>query len=120
VGDPKAVGVARSALDDLIGDADLQAFQSARLLVSELVTNALRHGGRPGGGWIELSAVIGGGVLRVEVCDPGSGFEATPTIPSGPQASGWGLLLVSRLAARWGTQREDGRFCVWFEIPAAI
>ena len=51
-------------------------------MVSELVTNGLRHGAIESGQRIELSVTLVAGLLRVEVCDPGPGFtprHARPT-----------------------------------------
>ena len=55
--------------------------------------------------------------LRVEVHDPGSGFELeqAPTDPL--RASGWGLVLVAELADRWGVDQSP-RTRVWFEMDA--
>jgi anti-sigma regulatory factor (Ser/Thr protein kinase) len=54
--------------------------------------------------------------VRVRILDPGAGFEARkPEPPSSGSAGGYGLVLLDRLADRWGVQREDG-FAVWFEV----
>ncbi|MFE6489514.1 ATP-binding protein, partial [Streptomyces sp. NPDC057757] len=70
----------------------------AVLLVSELVGNALRHGGGPG----DLVLVRVTGRLRIEVSDA----SPRPPVPRPPhhpdEAGGLGLLLLSRLALRWG------------------
>jgi hypothetical protein len=60
---------------------------------------------------------VTGGVLRVEVHDPGHGFELRDA-PSDPlRASGWGLVLVEELADRWGVDHAP-RTRVWFEMDA--
>ena len=116
VDDPRSVGTARQALDGLTQYVTRDVVNDVRLLVSELVTNALRHADRAGT-WVLFSAAVAGGVVRVEVCDAGSGFDATaPAVPTADQSSGWGLYLVDRIADRWGLDRGEGRFCVWFEI----
>jgi anti-sigma regulatory factor (Ser/Thr protein kinase) len=90
-----------------------EAGEFAVLLVSELVTNAMRHGGEP----IRLVADLTASGLRVEVYDGNS--DAVPAIrdirPDAP--GGRGLRLVDALADRWGTTEVagDGKF-VWFEI----
>jgi anti-sigma regulatory factor (Ser/Thr protein kinase) len=83
-----------------------------RLLVSELVTNAVRHAE---GEAVRLVVALKGRTLRIEVHDPGHGFELKPP-PSDPlRASGWGLVLVEELADRWGVDHSP-RTRVWFEM----
>lgn len=111
-----AVRAARAAVRDrlrawgLSGLADIAA-----LLVSELVTNSLRHATGPIG--VRLVRPSGdGGVLLVEVSDP---------LPDPPRArsaadedeGGRGLQLVARTSRRWGTRpgRGAGK-TVWFEL----
>jgi anti-sigma regulatory factor (Ser/Thr protein kinase) len=113
---PEAVGLARDALDDLSGTVSEASLEDARLLVSELVTNSIRHGHlATGRDHIELRADIEGDALRVEVSDPGGGFHRQPR-RAASEGSGWGLYLVGRLAERWGVS-SDGPTFVWFEIP---
>jgi anti-sigma regulatory factor (Ser/Thr protein kinase) len=82
------------------------------LLVSELVTNSVKHAGAGPGEPIDLELRASADKVRVEVGDPGPGFE--PTMARS-EPGGFGLLLVARLADRWGVER-DPRTCVWFEI----
>jgi anti-sigma regulatory factor (Ser/Thr protein kinase) len=87
-----------------------------RLLVSELVTNSIRHvsgSDRP----IELAVQIGARAIRVEVRDGGSGFEPGKPEPRGADG-GFGLFLVERMASRWGVDTRDGTR-VWFELDLA-
>jgi anti-sigma regulatory factor (Ser/Thr protein kinase) len=85
-----------------------------RLLVSELITNAVRHvtgSAQP----VELAVRIGAGAIRVEVRDGGSGFKpARKPEPRGADG-GFGLFLVERMASRWGVDTQDGTR-VWFEL----
>lgn len=112
---PAAVGLARHQLDRLGDRLSDEALEDARLMVSELVTNSLRHGSLGPGQQIELSFSISRGVLRVEVCDPGPGFVPEPRSAVSSDGSGWGLFLVARLADRWGVH-NDGVSRVWFEL----
>jgi anti-sigma regulatory factor (Ser/Thr protein kinase) len=84
-----------------------------RLLVSELVTNSVRHAGRPAGAPLRIRAAAVDGVVRVEVHDRGHGWVRRRSADGRP--GGFGLSLVERLAARWGVNHEDGT-CVWFEL----
>jgi len=118
---PHAATMARRAVDEL-EEAGLSSvlLDDLRLLVTEVVTNAVRHG--PEHGSIELSIRAGGGGVRVEVSDPGRGFVYDgPTGPADTEG-GWGLYLLDRLADRWGII-EEPRTRVWFEMsdrPATV
>ena len=109
---------ARHALERLAGDLSAEALENVRLLVSELVTNCIRHAGLDPNGWIELRVGASDSLIRVEVSDPGEGFEPSPVALSIYSTSGWGLYLVERIADRWGVSVENGTK-VWFEITAA-
>jgi anti-sigma regulatory factor (Ser/Thr protein kinase) len=87
-----------------------------RLLVSELVTNSVRHvTGSPQP--VELAVWIGARAIRVEVRDGGTGFEPGKPEPRGADG-GFGLFLVERMASRWGVDTQDGTR-VWFELDLA-
>jgi anti-sigma regulatory factor (Ser/Thr protein kinase) len=114
---PEAVPRARRALEDLIGIVPEACLEDARLLVSELVTNSIRHGQLATGlDNIELRADVEADALRIEVRDPGHGFQLKPRTAGSEEDSGWGLYLVGLLAERWGFS-SDGSTTVWFEIP---
>ena len=105
---------ARKALGGLNGSlADLR--QPVRLLVSELVTNAVLHGGTGSDRTIQLRLVARAEQVRVEVTDQGPGFEPGATGYREDPVGGFGLTLVDELADRWGVEAEQGA-CVWFEI----
>jgi signal transduction histidine kinase len=90
-----------------------------RLLVTELVTNAVKYAPAGIDGIIRLTIESFPGKVRVEVIDEGDGFEAPARATPGV-GGGYGLVLLERLANRWGvTVGEVTR--VWFEIdrPAA-
>jgi len=103
---------ARGALDQLGDRISAERMRDVRLLVSELVTNAVRHAG---GEAVRLIVALEGSTLRIEVHDPGSGFELKPPPDDPLRASGWGLVLVEELADRWGVDRNP-RTRVWFEM----
>jgi anti-sigma regulatory factor (Ser/Thr protein kinase) len=117
-GTPMAAAEARHALDDLAGAMPARRLHDVRLLVSELVTNAVRHAGLRAEDRIRLLVSLRDAVLRVEVHDPGSGFELHAPAPDPARTSGWGLYLVAELADRWGLDAIEGRrgTRVWFEL----
>ena len=106
---------ARRALDRLAGSIDEERLANARLLVSELIANAIEHVDEEGE--IELRIVVSDEALRIEVLDPGPGFSPVPRRAGDPKDSGWGLHFLAQLADRWAVD-EDGRARVWFELWA--
>ncbi len=112
----EAVLAARHTLDRLEGVLSPEKLEDIRLIVSELVTNSVRHAGLSPDEQISLAVVISDRSVRGMVCDPGPGFEK----PSAPRprtdlSGGWGLPIVERISDRWGVER-NGCVCVWFEI----
>jgi anti-sigma regulatory factor (Ser/Thr protein kinase) len=110
---PESVPVARHVLDRLDGSLPAPMLQDLRLLVSEIVTNSIRHG--PTEQAVELRVRVDRRMVRVEVEDGGPGFEPPTFAARSELEAGWGLMLVDRLADRWGV--SSGRnTTVWFEI----
>lgn len=110
-----APAAARGALGPLQRALDEETLESTRLMVTELVTNAVLHAGLRSGDWIGLTVEVSEDVVRAGVTDRGGGFARPPPSPQVEYPSGWGLFLVSKLADRWGV--EGGReTVVWFEI----
>ena len=114
--EPESAASARDAMGHFAGRVGQETLENLRLLVSELVTNAYRHGGLAIGQEIELTAWLRDGTVRVEVVDPGAGFSR-PRDPTPDADSGWGLYLVEHIADRWGVDARGGT-CVWFELSA--
>jgi anti-sigma regulatory factor (Ser/Thr protein kinase) len=113
-GGPYAVTAARLALseiDDLVDET--QAFD-VRLLVSELVTNSVKHAKAGPDDSITLNLTVDDSVIRCEVRDTGPGFEPPPIDIEEAGDRGWGLFFVEQIADSWGADRSNGR--VWFEI----
>jgi anti-sigma regulatory factor (Ser/Thr protein kinase) len=114
----EAAAAARKALTALNGSLHLVSearLRDAQLLVSELVANAVRHGGRSGE-QVRVSVRANPKTMRVEVTDRGAGFEPERLPqPSSEHAGGWGLAIVAALAHRWGVERRTAT-TVWFEI----
>jgi anti-sigma regulatory factor (Ser/Thr protein kinase) len=87
----------------------------AALLVTELVTNALRYGAQP----MRMVAKDVGAGLRVEIHDARVG-EPPRLRPTMPESShGRGMMLVDALASRWGWSEFGGEKQVWFELDLA-
>jgi anti-sigma regulatory factor (Ser/Thr protein kinase) len=113
----RAPQTARRALEEhFAGAVDGPLLASVELLTTELVSNAVRHGGADDGETVILHLATAPGCLRVEVCDPGAGFEPGRPTPYGE--GGYGLFLVSEVSSRWGVSHDDGN-CAWFEFDLA-
>jgi anti-sigma regulatory factor (Ser/Thr protein kinase) len=111
--DPRAPLVARRHISSFTTGLDEEIRANLALLVSELVTNSLRHASLGAEAWIHLTATIGPEAVRVEVADPGHSFPPAPDLEG---EGGWGLLLVDRVASRWGVDRGGSALTrVWFE-----
>src|SRR3954449_9887620 len=112
---PQAAGEGRHALDRLEGAVPDDELAALRLLITELLTNSVRHGAAEHG-WITLDVEIYANAVRAVVTDRGPGFtlQGAPE-PHSDRPGGWGLCLVDRLADRWGVENDDTT-AVWFEM----
>ncbi|MFJ5973113.1 SpoIIE family protein phosphatase [Streptomyces sp. NPDC093060] len=108
---PQEVARARRLVHDQLLEWGLpQTVETAQLLVSEVVTNAVQHGS---GGRIGLR-VVRTDALLFEVTDDEPGLPAM--LSTGPyDESGRGLRVVSRLAREWGASATGHHKTVWFE-----
>ena len=112
---PEYVSDARRFVARAMGD-DPRA-DSAVLLTSELVTNALMHSrSRLPGGRIVVVAVSSSAGLLVSVTDDGSDSGPPVVCGRGGDEHGNGLLLVETIADRWGYLRSDRHTTVWFRF----
>jgi two-component sensor histidine kinase len=112
---PMAGSGARREL--LAGDETLPSSvrDDVLLLVTELVSNAVRHSSAGSDGLVHVELRRGPDTLRVAVSDEGAGFTAdAPLEPT--EAGGWGLALVDRIADRWAVAPIGSGTCAWFEI----
>ncbi len=113
---PEAAAEARRAMATLRADLDPPLMETLRLLVTELVTNSVRHTDAPA---ITLRVAIGKTAVLTEVTDDGPGFDPDCVDNAGTGDCGWGLFLVQRLAHAWGVKEDHGSKRVWFELRRA-
>jgi anti-sigma regulatory factor (Ser/Thr protein kinase) len=114
--DRHAAAAAREALDPVTVDLTPERQDDARLLVSELATNSIRHARLEGAGWVRLTVCVDEDTLRVEITDSGAGFEPPIDQTAEPGLeSGRGLFLVDALSDRWGVDHK-GAARTWFEM----
>jgi len=95
--------------------------QPVLLLLTELVTNAVRHGDgveRPRGVAVKIVESETG--VGAAVTNPGGGFEWEGRRSDDPlEPGGYGLVLVDSMSSRWGIDRCAGSITVWFEMDRA-
>lgn len=111
---PHAPRRARTLVDEAFATAGAseETRAIAQLLVSELVTNAVRHGG---GDTIGLE-VRCGSLFHVGVRDAGTSLPVLRD-RSGTRTTGRGLFLVRSLAHAWGIEENAQGKVVWFSLP---
>lgn len=102
---------------DLAGDVPAPCVEDARVVVSELIANSLRHARPLGDHSIAVRWSLGGQTLRVSVTDGGSPSSTPTPLPADRMATGGrGLSIVSSLARRWGVESEGAGTTVWAEL----
>jgi two-component sensor histidine kinase len=105
---PESARLARRALQAHGLNEDIE--HTVTLLATEIVGNAVRHAALRADQRIVFFARLNDDFARVEVADPGIGFD-----PDRVETDGYGLKLLAKLAARWGVDSTKG--CrVWFEV----
>ena len=108
-----AAPIARDAALAFRSSLTAERLEDLRLVLSELVTNAVVHGQ---GNTLDVRLTADGPVVSGEVVDDGDGFPAPPP-PSLDQRGGRGLAIVGALTRQWGIER--GSTHVWFELTGA-
>jgi hypothetical protein len=109
--DPTGPGLARRAARDRFGDfLSRRQLNDLDVVISELVANAIVHGG----GEIVLRLQLDGETLRGEVIDQGGGFEHEVRVSGPDDFGGRGLMFVEAMTSRWGI--HEGTTHVWFEM----
>lgn len=118
-GRPEHVREARAFVAKALGELHPQ-LDTAVLLTSELVTNAVMHSSsRCAGGSVSILIMESAGGTRIEVADEGSELSS-PVVRGDVYASdGHGLFLVQTLADQWGYLRDDDGTTVWFWLAAS-
>jgi anti-sigma regulatory factor (Ser/Thr protein kinase) len=109
---------ARQVVARYLGDrVSPSVFDNAQLLISELVTNSVRHSGAGAGEPLTIRVGLAQAWCRVEVEDPGHDGVIAARPPDPVQGSGMGLNLVQMLSERWGLERaREGGTRVWAQL----
>lgn len=114
--DVQAPALARTEIAECCRELQLDGSlcQSLILLVSEVVSNAVRHSSGDPNAPVGLLASFGERTIRVTVTDAGEGFIPRPRDPARTH-DGYGLYLLEKVADRWGVESR-GDTKVWFEL----
>ena len=88
----------------------------ATLVTSELIGNAVQHGGLEDGDALDVFWTIGADNVLVTVCDASTALPHVRRAQRDEQ-SGRGMTIVETLASEWGTARTERGKCVWAKIP---
>ena len=91
----------------------IETIEKARLVTSELATNAVRHAS---GDRYTVDVDVDHGVLRVEILDDDPSGSVEPGRPRPEAEGGRGLWLVDVLAQRWGVRPTPSGKAVWFQM----
>jgi anti-sigma regulatory factor (Ser/Thr protein kinase) len=118
---PSSVGIARHGLD-----ADLRAHgvpeslvADAILVLSELMSNAVRHADPLPGTQVRVAWTLTGGMLEIAVSDGGGQGRPHTEVPSPTSIGGRGLSIVEYLSSCWGVRTCEPGTTVWATLPVA-
>ena len=116
---PSSVGVARRRLG-----ADLRAHgipeclvADAILVLSELMSNAIRHADPLPGAQVRAAWTLTGGTLEIAVSDGGGQGSPHTEVPSVTSTGGRGLSIVEHLSSGWGVRTSESGSIVWATLP---
>jgi anti-sigma regulatory factor (Ser/Thr protein kinase) len=117
---PSSVAAARGQLATDLREAGLvaAAIGDATLVLSELLSNAIRHARPLPGALVQASWTLGSGSLTVSVRDGGGRTRPHVNHPPPSALGGRGLAIVECLASTWGVRDSTGGVTVWAILPA--
>jgi anti-sigma regulatory factor (Ser/Thr protein kinase) len=117
---PSSVAAARWQLAADLHEAGTvaAAIGDAALVLSELLSNAIRHATPLPGRTIRVAWALSDGSLSVSVSDGGSHKRPHAGHPTPSSLGGRGLAIVEHLASNWGIRAGDGEITVWAVLPA--
>jgi len=113
-GEAASVSYARSWVKQLLG-TEHPALDNVVLIISELVTNSVRHSRSGQGGRITLHIAESDGVVHGDVIDAGA--DTVPRVCKNPDDEGGrGMFLVEQFAQEWGFHDTETGRVVWFKV----
>ena len=121
-GGPDAARTARHAVAERLDHSlSREAVEEVQLVISELVTNAVRHADAGADDRIDVRIIPGRTALRIEVSDSKPDVHPAQRDRRMAErgAGGLGLVVVDTLCPTWGTETLDGRKTVWADYRVA-
>ena len=117
-----SVGAARRrVVTDLLSAGIFESAASdAAIVISELMTNALRHANPLPGAVIRVGWLLASDRVELEVSDGGGPTVPVRGDPGQSATSGRGLGIVEKLSSRWGVRQDDGEMTVWAEVSVPV
>ena len=112
---PYSIGMARNLVRGMHPLIDTDQLERAELIVSEIVTNAIRHGTRKGAD-VLVEFIVEPSLLRGKVTDSGPSFAPPTAKPQLGQVGGFGLHIVDHLASSWQIERTNTGNVVKFSV----
>ena len=109
--EPASVRAARVFVEDVLRPHGLNDVE-ARIVVSELATNAVRHAQTP----FTVGVDVRPGTIRIEVEDGAGAVHIATEMAS--ETTGRGLRIVETAATSWGVDLRGEKKAVWIELPA--
>ena len=115
-----SVSVARQNLKNWLTEngGDQESIEDARVIISELVANSVRHAQPLSDGSILVSWTVEDGGVQVSVTDGGSGTRPRNMHAPSSALAGRGMAIVEILSQRWWTERSGCRSTVHALINA--
>jgi len=119
---PASVAVVRRRLtEDLLAVGIFDAaISDAALVISELLTNAIRHARPLPGSWLQVTWVVAGDSVEVAVSDGGSPTRPRQAPVPLSSLGGRGLSIIEQLSRNWGVRADDWGLTVWAVLPAPV
>lgn len=117
---PASVPAARRRLTEELLEVGVfdAAISDAALVISELLSNAIRHARPLPGSWLQVTWAVAGDSVEVSVSDGGSPTHPRPAQVPLSSLGGRGLSIIEHLSRRWGVRAGDCGLTVWAVLPA--
>ena len=115
----KGVGLARHAFADQMSEAGVsrEAMDDAVLVLSELVSNAVRHADPLPSGEITVRWSVLDDVVHLEITDGGAPTRPMASLAALSSLGGRGLQIVRSVSSQWGVTEDDHCVTVWADVP---
>ena len=91
--------------------------EDAMLVLSELVSNSVKHAAPLPSGQIMVRWQVTPDLLHIEITDGGAGTRPLASVPILSALGGRGLDIVRTVARQWGVTEDQDTVTVWAEVP---